>query len=238
LGCTSLFDYTMRNLRYSEDQAQKRIVAMRLMKDMPEIENKIANGTVSLAVLSLLYSHIRRERMSTKSEKLILVEEIEGMTKRAAERFLISKSSSPIYARRDKARALANDLTELRFVVHRRTEEKIGTLKGHLAHKKPNVTLGELLDLLCDWGLEKVLEIQPCPGRVTPHQPLRAQVFIRDQNKCTHCGSQHALEIDHIIPKAKGGLTNLENLRLLCRNCNQRAAINEYGMKKMERYLQ
>lgn len=33
-------------------------------------------------------------------------------------------------------------------------------------------------------------------------------------------GKFRQLEIDHIIPRAKGGKHNLENLRVLCNRCN------------------
>lgn len=65
---------------------------------------------------------------------------------------------------------------------------------------------------------------------------IRREVFRRDRS-CTNCGSTFALETDHRIAKAMGGPSTLGNLRLLCRNCNQRAAIESYGMKQMGRYL-
>ena len=65
---------------------------------------------------------------------------------------------------------------------------------------------------------------------------IRREVFERDQT-CTNCGSTYALEIDHRIAKALGGPSTRENLRLLCRNCNQRAAIETYGIGKMESLL-
>jgi 5-methylcytosine-specific restriction endonuclease McrA len=30
-----------------------------------------------------------------------------------------------------------------------------------------------------------------------------------------------AVEVDHIVPVAKGGTNDIENLQTLCRNCNQ-----------------
>ncbi|MEK7357433.1 MAG: HNH endonuclease [Bdellovibrionota bacterium] len=40
-----------------------------------------------------------------------------------------------------------------------------------------------------------------------------------------------------MAPFALGGSNDLENLRLVCRSCNQRSAIEVYGAKKMESYL-
>lgn len=44
----SLVDYAENRLGYPYDQAWRRIEAMRLLKEMPEIEEKIADGTLNL----------------------------------------------------------------------------------------------------------------------------------------------------------------------------------------------
>jgi 5-methylcytosine-specific restriction endonuclease McrA len=56
---------------------------------------------------------------------------------------------------------------------------------------------------------------------------LREQIKIRDNFTCCYCANSiHAepnllLEIDHIIPVAKGGCTTEENLQTLCWKCNR-----------------
>lgn len=56
---------------------------------------------------------------------------------------------------------------------------------------------------------------------------LREQIKIRDNYTCCSCGnSTHVepnllLEIDHIIPVAKGGFTQEDNLQTLCWKCNR-----------------
>jgi 5-methylcytosine-specific restriction endonuclease McrA len=56
-------------------------------------------------------------------------------------------------------------------------------------------------------------------------------------DRCSRCGSYHALQVDHIVPRAKGGADDPSNLRVLCRNCNQRAAIRSFGQAKMSEYI-
>lgn len=56
---------------------------------------------------------------------------------------------------------------------------------------------------------------------------LREYVKKRDSFKCCSCGNgtenepNLLLEIDHILPLSKGGLTKLENLQTLCWRCNR-----------------
>ncbi|MES2770363.1 MAG: HNH endonuclease signature motif containing protein, partial [Bdellovibrionota bacterium] len=68
---------------------------------------------------------------------------------------------------------------------------------------------------------------------------IKQVVYKRDKGQCTHqnCNSNKFLEYDHIIPIAMGGKTTIQNLRLLCRTHNQRAAIEKFGFQKMQPYL-
>lgn len=49
----------------------------------------------------------------------------------------------------------------------------------------------------------------------------RAQIFARDSNRCTYCGSiDGPFHIDHIMPVAKGGTDAISNLTVACAPCN------------------
>ena len=56
---------------------------------------------------------------------------------------------------------------------------------------------------------------------------LREYIKCRDEYTCQSCGASTAqqdlllLEVDHIIPVAKGGLSTEDNLQTLCWKCNR-----------------
>jgi 5-methylcytosine-specific restriction endonuclease McrA len=49
----------------------------------------------------------------------------------------------------------------------------------------------------------------------------RRAVFARDGHRCQYCGAT-AENIDHVVPKSRGGLHSWENVVASCRPCNAR----------------
>jgi hypothetical protein len=45
-------------------------------------------------------------------------------------------------------------------------------------------------------------------------------VYERDKGECKECSSKTNLHFDHDVPFSKGGGNQLENIQLLCANCN------------------
>ena len=60
------------------------------------------------------------------------------------------------------------------------------------------------------------------PTRAPIPTELRRAVFERDGGYCTECGGAFDLQYDHVLPVAHGGATTLQNLQLLCADCNRR----------------
>jgi 5-methylcytosine-specific restriction endonuclease McrA len=62
-----------------------------------------------------------------------------------------------------------------------------------------------------------------------PHRtsvPLtRKNLLSRDNFTCQYCGTtEHALTIDHIVPRSRGGKTEWTNVVAACGTCNRRKA--------------
>ncbi len=49
----------------------------------------------------------------------------------------------------------------------------------------------------------------------------RRGVFIRDSHLCQYCG-RAAENVDHVVPRSKGGVHEWENVVAACRRCNSR----------------
>src|SRR5438552_295759 len=69
----------------------------------------------------------------------------------------------------------------------------------------------------------------------------RANVFRRDGYKCQYCGEVLAgrlLTFDHVVPRARGGKTEWENIVTCCGPCNDRKrdrTPDEAAMKLLRR---
>jgi hypothetical protein len=257
LGYCSLFEYAVKDLGYCEASAQRRIASMRLIKELPKIEEKIKNGELSLSVVAQAQTYFRQEekvgnRLSLTKKKEI-VKSLEGKSKREAEKVLLSMSSTPEIHRPDQVRSFSETTSLLSFVASDETVRDLEQLKGLLGHQNPNLSLGELVALLAKRALK---ELDPAKQKqsVSPEKaesksevkrkpiPIAVQrlVWKRDGSRCTfnhqgkRCESRYQLEIDHIQGLESGNEPG--NLRLLCRQHNAWAASQTYGLDHMQQF--
>ena len=71
--------------------------------------------------------------------------------------------------------------------------------------------------------------------------PSRRNIFIRDGHKCMYCGKKAAdLELEHVVPRSRGGKGVWENLVASCHGCNQKKGdmtLEQSGMKLIHKPL-
>lgn len=226
LGYGSLFEYAIRELGYSDSSAMRRINAARLLKDLPEIEKKIEDGSLSLTNLSLANQLFKNEDIQDKSAKKEILSKIENTTKKECEEKLHNLSSPKLLPSEPIVYAIT-------FKLSPQTMDELKELRDLLAHKrwKQDEIVGFAFKMAIE-HLKKQLVESTSPAKMPRGnsryipKSLERFIFIRDKC-CTNCGSTHRLEIDHIKPFALGGKTTKENLRVLCYSCNQRARIRQ-----------
>ncbi|WP_420863870.1 HNH endonuclease [Algirhabdus cladophorae] len=61
----------------------------------------------------------------------------------------------------------------------------------------------------------------------------RFNLFLRDEFCCQYCGAKGDLTFDHVIPRARGGVTSWQNVVAACSKCNLRKgarALHQSGL--------
>jgi 5-methylcytosine-specific restriction endonuclease McrA len=108
--------------------------------------------------------------------------------------------------------------------------------KAGQAHVNPRASDEEVLTAALHLLIEKQAKRKACvPAKV------KREVVKRDQGKCQWkmadggvCGATVRLEVDHVVPRGKGGPSTVENCRVLCRAHNLEAARQAYGDAHMD----
>lgn len=238
-GYPSLFAYCTDKLKYSEPEAMLRIQSMRLMRAVPDVEEKIERGALSMSVAAQIQNASRREKLPAATTRA-LVQELTGVSKRDAEKKLAERfpeAPSP-----EKIRPLGAELIEIRFTISKEEASLLERLLDRRAHSNFDRKYRELFMALVSKELKKIEE-GPRPRQLldtAPQRPdvvraryisaqIRRFIWKRDQGRCQYqdpitgqkCPAIHGLQIDHIHPYAEGGTHAPDNLRLLCGTHNR-----------------
>ena len=174
----------------------------------------------------------------------MVLDRVKNKSSRECEKELekIARENHMSLPERKLCKRQVGDKTHLRLSLDR---DKLALLKSRLKIDCEH----ELLERLIEEKLEAteskvdIMPRKPTQKRQSSQRPRsispakRALVFKKAQKKCENCGSRHHLQVDHKISVAKGGGSELQNLRVLCRPCNQRAAVEQLGFEWMDRYI-
>jgi len=157
-GYSSLFEYAVKALGYSEPAASQRVAAMRLARAVPEARELLERGDLKLSNAAAVERFIRREEKETGHRlsaevKGEIVAEVSGKSARETERVLAVRSEAVgMLPRSERVRPLTAEHTELKVVADAALMariERVRELKG--AH----MTLGEVFARALDAYLER-----------------------------------------------------------------------------------
>ncbi len=253
LGYPSLIAYAMEKLKYSPDQAGRRIAAMRLLREIPEAEAKVIDGSLTLSTLAQAHWHFNKNNFSS-FEKRELLAKLENATKKQT--IAILKQDDKVRYSFEADEQTENEIERLRALnPHLHFDQLIKKIvkmaleqtdpekkiERSLARKTNNAqAFTSAVKVANDGGAhavknsDRTSEVSKMPRYISA--ALKREVWRKAKGKCESCKSAFALEYDHKLPIAKGGQSELKNLRLLCRNCNQRKAVEVFGVNKMNQF--
>ena len=150
---------------------------------------------------------------------------------------------------RPRIQPLAEIAARCVFSASRAFCEKLERIRDLMSHRNPSGEFEGVFDPALDLLLEK-LEKERLGKTKKPRAradekttkdgdipaAVRREVFARDGEQCSfsdetgcRCTSRYKLELDHVVPRARGGTDTVDNLRVVCRAHNRLYAEKEFG---------
>jgi 5-methylcytosine-specific restriction endonuclease McrA len=155
--------------------------------------------------------------------------------------------------------------SRVHITVSRAFLRKLEAARDALSHSHPGASEDEILEAGLDLLLERAakrkgLVKKPRKSPAAPRQArterdgsardgryvpahIRRAVWQRDGGRCQFplegggiCGSTYRVQLDHVVPWARGGSSTIDNLRCACDVHNRQAARQAYGDAVMDRY--
>jgi hypothetical protein len=258
LGYRSLFEYAVSHLRYSEGSASRRISAMYAVKEDPELGAKIEAGETSVSAVAKIHSTVRREEKFSGKKwepeaKKKLFQELASLPSKEIELGLAAVAPQGIL--QEKTRAVTPDLHEVRIYLSGEELKALEELRAAYSHsmKEPGSN-AELIRKLIGSSKEKLdsqrrasplrsetASLSKGALRYVPRALQRA-AFQRAGHACEErsgsgerCSSRYFLQVEHVVPFARGGTHELSNLQVLCRQHNLMRGIRSFGADRMRR---
>lgn len=247
-ACSSLYEFCRREFGMSPSQAWRRATAARLVRRVPVLLEFVRSGEIDLSTLVLLRNHIDEEN----AEELIRATRCRS--KRQIQRYLDDRRGhARARARKaddaasivERLEAVSKELHELEVTIREETRVLIERSRellsadisslGDLVHRAFETLVETLESALAEARSKRGAKRGPVKAGYVP-RAIRRAVFVRDGFRCTfvsasavRCRATQHLELDHIIPRARGGTDDVENLRCVCSAHNKHYAKLAFG---------
>lgn len=257
LGFGSMYEYLTKHLGYGESSAYRRLQSARLLKQIPHLAEKLEDGSLNLTQLTQVQKCLKEEKRSGGSVCLSkateILEKIEHKSNFETQKVLALEFNQPVQMH-EVAKPQKDHSVRLEITF---TEEQMKTLqdvRDLLSHSLPEASWAEVITFLAQKQIDKVKgkKIVQVENEGTSRATrgffskqlrkyitlaTRRAVFQRANNCCEYedftsgkrCENRYQLQVDHRIPLARGGGSDLGNLRALCRTHNLLAA-RQWGL--------
>ncbi len=166
LGFRSLFDYAVKELKYSESQAGRRIQAMRLILDLPQVEKKIERGELNLSHACQAQSFFYQTQKAnpkmklSQDEKLALLRDLENKSARQTQVLLLEKSieraqklGADLPLPKERERILSHEHCEVRLVISQDLRRQLEDVRSLLGAKAVGMSLAQLMSEMANLSL-------------------------------------------------------------------------------------
>ena len=210
-GFSTMKRWLVKRFLYSDTAAYQRLTAASLLREVPEVAQKIVSGEVNLSTLNTAQKIIReQENLAGKAldsdTKTQVVNEIQNRSAWEAEE------------------ALLKMFPDVKLEPKHETRKNVDKDSIRVSNNFSRELMAEIEELRkqngINGGFKEVVQFLVKGARKKPKVASPTCVF-EDPETGHVCGADNWLEEDHIIPVALGGSDAPSNKRWLCRTHNQ-----------------
>ncbi|WP_413587207.1 DUF222 domain-containing protein [Bdellovibrio sp. HCB274] len=260
-GFSSLFEYLVQGVGYSEGSAQRRIDAARLLREVPEISGKIQSGELNLSQIALVQKAARevirtRSVPVTSEQKLEVLDNLGKKSYSQAQQHVAAYFDLPPVQGTTK-KVQADESLRIEFTLSKESFSKIKHAQELISHAVPTQDLAVFLEYLAEKVIKqktaaKVSAVDLATatvavnitGQSSPSAQLtsaKRKILIAKQPCCQwvdtktgrRCESKWLLQIDHKQSRWAQGSDQLENLKVLCAAHNKLKYMREAGIRNI-----
>jgi ribosomal protein L12E/L44/L45/RPP1/RPP2 len=183
MAYSSLFDYLTKELGYSAGSAQRRIDSARLLRQVPNLGNKIEDGRLNLSQVSQVQKVLRLARKQDNTELLpkekeILLEKLQNKSGSETELILAQEFDFPVEAQ-FKQKLQKDSSVRLELTLSKDQMEVLEQAKALLAHA---LSGGNLVDVIVHLAERYVKQRKGTSSATVAHaSPQQDQKEQQDQ---------------------------------------------------------
>lgn len=251
LGYRSLYEFCLKELKFSEAQAMRRIEAAKIVNEIPEVQEKLQSGAVNLTQLNAL-TPLFKEKNYSPEEKKKIITQIEHLPTREVQKLVFASLGQEKQAQ-EKSRVVNSTQTELTVVLDEETFKMMKELRERMLHEGIK-DYSQMIKKICEKELKsrqekfpnKRLRVQVKESKAsTRHIPtqIKRQVWNRALGVCefmqtnstspsapkVKCAARFGLEFHHLTPYSLEQKHDPNNLQLLCKTHHDRQTYQWMG---------
>lgn len=239
---SSLYEYLTQELQYSGSAAMRRIEAARLLNSVPELREKIQNGSVNLSQIGELSKAIKEKEKScgnkvSLQQKTELLSMISSKTTQDTQKELARALDIQVIEH-DKKRVQQDESVRIEMTVSKELYEKLMKCRDLASHKieqkENSSSLAAVLEVLADRYLNQPSPSEnkksPATEKINKTVTPKTKLEIINRDECCQyispltgkqCSCTYLPQIDHKTSQWAGGTNAKNNLQLLCANHNK-----------------
>ena len=238
-GYSSLFDFLVRDYGYSPRAAMRRVDGARLLRELPDVKEKIERGTLTLSQANQIQRAAREmkktERALSTEEKQELILRVEHASKKETEKIITERLNLALMPI-EKETLHRDASVTLTMTFSAEQIEMLEQVRSMVSHAVNTQSWSELCVYLAKKELARRTNMRatniatPSSSNVAATLKKRSALPARvrktllnpaarcqyKNHKGEQCHSSHYLQIDHIQSISSGGSNDSENLQVLC----------------------